>query len=445
MTLDRAIDLALEAAREKGLQAEISAVEATSTAIGFQSRKLDQYSVSESRQLGVRVVNGRHEGVAYSESLDPESLIEMIEEAAANAKMIQKELDLELQGEIETPKLSDIYNPGLESVPTDKKIQFAEELEATALDTDQRIISVPYCRYTDRRVSRTIANTRGFRAQYQTNGCTTYVACLANDNEGSVMAWDVSFSRDFNALDAKKLAKSAAEKTLERLGARRPSNGKYTIVFENRVAEEFLSLMSSYFSGKSVYEKTSPLADKKGQKIFADVLTVVDDPFLAQGQSSRPFDDEGYASKKTTLVENGRLMGFLTNSVYARLMKEPHTAHGSRSPSTDLSVSPSNLVVTPGQRPLADLLAADKNVILITDLLGRAGFRAASGDFSLPVEGLMYVDGRMDHALKDFLISGNILDLFKRVEAVGNDSLVPVSDCVSPSLLIRDVNVAGKA
>ena len=73
-----------------------------------------------------------------------------------------------------------------------------------------------------------------------------------------------------------------------------------------------------------------------------------------------------------------------------------------------------------------------------------AGFRAASGDFSIPVQGFQYQNGQQTLALKDFLISGNILELLNTVEAVGNDVQRPVSGTVCPSLLIREVNISGQ-
>jgi PmbA protein len=442
--MDKAVDAVLEIAQSKGYQLEVLGAEKLSTAISYQGRKLEQFQFSETRQLGVRLIDGQHEGVAYTESLDPDSLESVVSEARENARMIKREWISELHSASSLPDLKGIYNPLLEDVAVEKKLDAAAGLESAALDYDTRITNVAYARYGDTRMQSWIANTRGLRGSYRLNACYAYAHCLAKDGDAGVMAGDFELHRGFDKLDTKRIAETAARKTLERLGADRPATGKYTIVFENRVAEDLVGMIAGYFSGKSVDDKTSPLAGKLGQKIFSEQITLTDDPHFIEGQGSRPFDDEGYATQKTALIENGRVNAFLTNSVLARKLKLAHTASAARAPSTDLDVTMSNLLVKPGTHTLESLLNADSKVILITDIMGKAGFRAASGDFSLPVEGQLYENGKRVAPLKDFLISGNILQLFSAVEAVGQDVMLPTGHTVSPSLLVRGLNVAGK-
>lgn len=445
-TVDRAIDQILEMASQRRLDLEVLATARRSTGISFQKRKMDKFNFSETRQLGVRVLDGKHEGVAYTESLDPESLEGVIEEALSNARVIRREWVAELKEKAPLPEMKELYNPALDRVDPAAKIKTAAALEARALDFDPRIQSVAYSGYGDGRAESWIANTRGLRGSYATNVCYGYARCLANDGpDGKVMSGDHDMARDFSELNTKRIAETAARKTLERLGATRPRTGVYSVVFENRVAEKLIGAIANYFSAKAVDEKTSPLSDKMGQAVFAPNLTIVDDPFYAGGAGARPFDDEGYPSMKTPLVQQGRLVAFLSNSALARKMKLAHTASGARSPSSDLDVSSSNLIVTPGRSTLAELLAADSKTILITELMGMAGFRATSGDFSIPVEGFLYEGGKRVAPLKDFLISGNILQLFQGIEGLGNDVLAPLGTAVSPSLLVRGMNVAGRA
>lgn len=443
--MDRAIDYLLDAASTRKLDLEVLGNHRRSTAIYFSGRKMDQFSFSETRQLGVRLISGNNEGVAYTESLDHESLENVLDEAKANAKMIHREWISELHSGGRLPEMPEIYNSALDEVPMAEKIVQAEKLEAVALDYDQRIASVPYSRYGDGSSQLWAANTKGLRGTYRTNICFGYARCLAKDGDNSVMAGEYETHHTFEGLNSERVAKSAARKTLERMGAVRPEIGRYTVVFENRVAETLIGLIASYFNAKAVDEKTSPLAGKLGQKLFSAQLTLTDDPFFKNGAASRPFDDEGYASMKTVLVEDGKVNAFLTNSVLARKMKLAHTASADRAPSTDLGVSPTNIVVKPGHQSAEALLAADAKVILVTDILGTAGFRGSSGDFSIPIEGHMYENGKRGLPLKDFLMSGNILQLLSSIEAVGNDALPPVGNIVCPSLLVRALNIAGKA
>lgn len=443
--MDQALDYLLESAKEQKLSVEVMALQKSSTGISFQDRKLEQFDFSETRQLGVRVLDGKHEGVAYTESLDSDSLDDVLDEARANAKMIEREWISELHAGESLPQMRELYNPSLDDVSTDDKIRAAGLLESAALDFDPRIEKVASARYGDTKYESWLANSKGLRASFKGNTCYAYAYAMAKDGDNNVMAYHYDAGRDFGKLDVATIAKRSAEKTLQRIGASRPTTGLYTIVFENRVAESLIEMITGYFSAKSVDKKSSPLAGKLGQPVLSRKLNLTDDPFFTAGHGARPFDDEGYASRKTALVENGVIANFLTNSIMAKKMKLAHTASAARSPSSDLDVSASNIVVTPGKAGLNELLNADAQVILITDVLGRAGFRATSGDFSLPVEGHLYSQGKPSRPLKDFLISGNILQLLNAVEEVGSDALPPVGNTICPSLLVRGVNVAGQA
>lgn len=443
--LKNAIDYLLNKSSSLKSELEVMGVHRKNTAISFQERKMDQFSFSETRQVGVRVIDGSNEGVAYSESLEPTSLDEMLAEATANSKMIKKEWPSKLNKGLNLPKMDAIYNPELENVPIEEKIRLASEFEVAALDFDKRITSVPYTRYTDASAEFWLANSSGLNGHYKANSVGGYTYCLAKDGELGVMGGEHDMQRSFNKINAKEIARKAAERTISRLGATRPATGRYTVVVENRVAEALIGLMGNYFSAKAVDEKTSPLANKLGSKIFSDQLSIVDDPFTLQGAASRPFDDEGFPSQKTVLIEKGVLRSYLTDSSLSEKLKLPHTASASRSPSTDLDVSSTNLVVQPGSQSLEQLLKSNNKVILLTNPLGFAGVRYTSGDFSIPMEGYMYENGQRVGALKDFLISGNLLQLFSNVAGVGNDILAPLGTIICPSLLIHDVNVAGQS
>ncbi len=444
MEMAEALDYLLETAATEKLDLEIMGMQRTSTAISFQQRKMDQFSFSETRQLGIRFIEGKHEGVAYTESLDRDSLDSLITESRANAKMIQREWISELHSPSSLPEMNELYNPALDEVLVEQKIKAASQLESTALEFDRRITKVPHARYGDSNHQSWLANSKGLRATYKANLCYAYAYAMAQDGDNNVMAYNYEAHRDFKDLSTEKIAKVSAEKTIARIGATRPETGIYTVVFENRVAETLIGLITNYFSAKAIDDKSSPLIGKLGQKIFSPNLTITDDPFHKLGHGSRPFDDEGYPSKATTLVQDGLVSSFLTNSIMAKKLKLPHTASAARSPSTDLDISASNIVVKPGTKAISELLNGDQKVILITAVMGMAGFRATSGDFSLPVEGHLYENGKLVRPLKDFLISGNILQLLSSIEAVGSDALLPIGNTICPSLLVRGLNVAGQ-
>jgi len=211
------------------------------------------------------------------------------------------------------------------------------------------------------------------------------------------------------------------------------------------VAAEFIGLFTDYFSAKAVFYKESLFKDDLGKTIASPIVTFTDDPFLKDGAATRAFDSEGAASKMTSLIENGVLKNFLTNSVYAKRMKLPQTASGARSARSELGIAISNLVVKPGTETLEQLLAKYPKVIYITDFTGyHAGFQESSGDFSLQSEGELWENGKRVKPLCNFVTAGNVRQLLKDVEAVSSRRLKPTDSVVCPDLLIRSLSVAGK-
>ena len=91
-------------------------------------------------------------------------------------------------------------------------------------------------------------------------------------------------------------------------------------------------------SGRAVQQKQSFLADKKGQKIGSDALTLIDDPFVVSGLGSRLYDGDGITAVRRTMIEAGVLQEFFVDWYYSRKLGWEPTTGGA-----------SNLIIPPGQ------------------------------------------------------------------------------------------------
>src|SRR5690606_9164189 len=98
------------------------------------------------------------------------------------------------------------------------------------------------------------------------------------------------FTRDFDSIKTEELATKAAKEALSRLGAVVPSSKKSPVLLRNDVAQTYLGLFAQMFSGQKVYDSTSPLKNKLGQKLTPDFWTLTDDPFYHGAFNGRPID-----------------------------------------------------------------------------------------------------------------------------------------------------------
>src|SRR5690606_16402893 len=119
---------------------------------------------------------------------------------------------------------------------------------------------------------------------------------------------DFSSRLHFADLDTPQaIGRRAGERAVRRLNARKVATARVPVVFDPRVARGLASHLAGAINGASVARKTSFLRDMMGRKIAAAGITVTDDPTRRRGQSSRPFDGEGIAGRKLTVVEDGVL------------------------------------------------------------------------------------------------------------------------------------------
>ena len=118
--------------------------------------------------------------------------------------------------------------------------------------------------------------------------------------------------KDIKELKPTVLAKVAVKEALIRIGGEAVQSGNYKVVLRNDVAGELLATFSGAFSGDNVHKGLSLLKGKENTIICSEKVTLVDDPLMAEGLASSPFDGEGVATYKSN-NRKGRLMTFLHN------------------------------------------------------------------------------------------------------------------------------------
>lgn len=418
--------------------------------------KLEKFDSSQSHVGGLRVILNGVEGYCWTESLADDDLQAAYYEALENARFAARgrtadQLATEavemFQPESKVVEDTSLFNDSLTSVSIDDKIARAIEIERRTKETDARIASVPYNSYGESSGEFLVFNSRGVRGRQRRTSVSGYSYCLAKQGDETRMAGESFFTRDASVVASAVLdevARTAAEKALSKLGASSPETGRYPIVIDRDVVAELFGLIVGYFSAKSVSEKTSIFGEDLGKPIASPLLSLTDDPAISGGVGNQTFDAEGAPARKTELIRDGVLKSFLTNSVYAKKLRLPHTANASRSPKGELGIGPSNLIVAPGKDSFESLLKAYPKLIYVTDFTGyHAGFREGSGEFGFQSEGELFENGKRTKALCNFVVAGSIRELLSGVEKVSSRTTKIVSSVVAPDLLITSLSVAG--
>jgi len=229
---------------------------------------------------------------------------------------------------------------------------------------------------------------------------------------------------------AAAVGREAAQRALSRLGAKKPPSAVMTLVIDNRAAGRLMGALGGPLSGASLQQKRSFLEGQLGQVVGSSLLDVADDPLIPKALGSRLYDGEGLAARRRPVFEKGVLRSYYVDTYYGKKLKMAPTSGGV-----------SNLAWTPGARPQAAILKDVGEGLLVTGFLG-GNSNGTTGDYSLGVQGFRIRGGERAEPVGEMNIAGNMLDLLKKLTAVGDDPW-PYSSMRTPTLVFEGVQVAG--
>src|SRR5438093_2119660 len=248
-------------------------------------------------------------------------------------------------------------------------------------------------------------------------------------------------TRKRERLDApEEIGQTAARRALRRLGARRVKTCEVPVIFDPEMAASLIRHIAGAAAGPSLYRGASFLVGKLGEQIASPAVTLVDDGTVPGALGSRPFDGEGLPVRRTVIVDGGVLRSYLLDTYSGRKLGMPSTHHAARDGS-GVSVSTTNLYLAAGESTPADLIKSVKNGLYVTELIG-FGVNGVTGDYSRGAVGMWIENGELAYPVEEITVAGNLLDMFRAVEGVGND-LVFRDRAAAPTLLIGRMVVAG--
>lgn len=412
------------------------------------NQKVDNYVVSDTEGVALRGVGSDGVGHSYTERLDEESAEMIVEEAYQNGKFTDSN-ERPLFPKNYDHSVNVVKKPEeMEEFQTEEKIRMVLNLENEALKLDSRVTKTQMCTYEDSRTVRRVKNTMGLDLEESSYMGYIYLSVVAEQDKDVSTGSSYGVFKNPNEIQIAKIAKEAVEEAVSLLAARPVGSGNYRAVIRNRVFVDILEGFMPAFSGLNVQRGLSFLKGKEGDLIGSPEITIIEDPFMEGGYCSCEFDDEGYKTSRKTIVDRGRLNGFLYDSVASGNIGRDSTGNGFRgSIKSTIGIRPTNILVKKGTRELIRIIEEMDSGIFITEVSGlHSGLDSVSGDFSLQAQGFEIVKGTLGRPIKGITISGNLIQLLKGVEEVSDDILfgIPGDGCYgAPSIKINSISVSG--
>jgi len=436
----------LTAAKQAGADTcDAIAVDGTSISIDVRAGALEHAERSEGIDIGLRVFVGQRSAIVSSSDTKPDTLTEMAERAVAMAKEAPEDPHAgladpdQLATDLEVARL-EMCDPAAE--PAAEALQAeAARAEAAALENkDIAQVQSASAGYNRRQIHLSASN--GFSGGYARTD--QGVSCVAISGTGTDMERDYDYdSRIFQSdmRDAAEIGRIAAERAVERAGARRPKTGAYPVLFDERIASSLIGHLISAANGATIARGSGWLRDLMGEQILPSGLSVIEDPHRLRTSGSKLFDAEGLPTKRRAIVENGVLQGWTLDLANARKLGMQSTGNAARGTSSGPSPSTTNLALTQGDKSRADLLADMGTGLLITSMIGST-INPNTGDYSRGASGFWVENGEVTYPVNECTVAGNLRDMLMRMTPA-NDARAHLSTVV-PSILVEGLTLAGE-
>ena len=305
----------------------------------------------------VRAIVGKRTGVATTNVLNDGALRETVARAVEMAKLAPEDPDLPRlpSGTVsQTPEGAYVRDTAHATPHT--RAQMCDAIFKTAEEREYWCAGF----VTTSESGITIVNSSGARASFDGTDSGVNVKMNAPDSTGFAEGYDNDVSR----LDAHAIGLTSAQKAEQSAHPRSVDPGEWTVILEPAAFGELFSYLVDHFSAQSYDEGSSFLSDGLNRAYLGENVNISDD-YAHPLNPGMPFDYEGQPTQRLALIEGGVAKNIVTDSYWAGKLNRPNTGHALPAPNAH-GPQAGHVVVTPGSKPVAELISETKRGLLIS-------------------------------------------------------------------------------
>ena len=397
----------------------------------FESWHLDEGIVkSGSYQIdqgvGVRAVSGEKTAFAYADSLSADAIrraaqaVRVIGEAGNTAPV---RVPAQVSG---CPNAYGALNP-IATLDSPQKVALLQKVETLARAADPRIVQV-MAGLTCEHDMIYIARLDGKHAADIRPLVRLSLTVIAKQGErreqgsaGGGGRFDLAY---FDDAKIQEYVNHAVQQALTNLESRPAPAGAMTVVLGSGWPGILLhEAVGHGLEGDFNRKQTSAFSGLIGQRVAAKGVTVIDQGNIAERRGSLNIDDEGNETRRTVLIEDGILTGYMQDETNARLMGASPTGNGRReSYSSAPMPRMTNTFMENGTHEAEEIIASIQKGIYAVNF-GGGQVDITSGKFVFSASEAWWVEnGKLQYPVKGATIIGNGPEVLKHVSMIGNDS-----------------------
>jgi len=450
--IDR-VQFAVDHARKLGADAAEAFVSDTqSVQINISNRKTEQANALCDAGIGIRILKDQKMVSGSSNDLGSDSVKALISDLSKKVLFHTVDEFNVIPGESNDVLVQDwsanadalSYDPKIDGVPVQEKINKAIRLETAGLDSSPKITGSMMVLYQDNTTHLYLANSNGISGWFPTSSCMGYVELSAAEKGDQQSGNYFQAKVNYDDLDTDLIGRRAAENALRMLGAKPINSCEIPMVVSPEVGTQILSYIVGMLSADEVQKGKSLFAGKLDTPVAARILNVIDDGKMKGGLNTNPVDGEGVPQQTTPLIVGGILKNYLYDSYTAKKGKAKSTGNYQRSGYQGSgSIGNTNLYLQKGGIKRKTLISGIDKGFYMQDAIGMfAGIDSTSGEFSIPAIGFMIEKGSITYPIRGISISGNLFDFLKSVDAIADD-LTWFQSVGCPTFSVTSIKIGG--
>lgn len=416
--------------------AEITAHKVDDADLYFQYTRSEGWSLEEGivktgsfsidQGVGVRAVSGEKTAFAYSDDISEASLLD----AARTVRTISAAgRNARVKAPVRKVATSRSLYGGVDPISTldsTAKVELLGKVEKLARSRDPRVAQVMAGLASEYDVV-LVARADGTLAADVRPLVRLSVTVIAEQNGRREMGSGGGGGRFglayFDDAQIAEYVDQAVQQALTNLESRPAPAGEMTVVLGPGWPGILLhEAIGHGLEGDFNRKGSSAFSGRIGERVAAKGVTVLDDGTIADRRGSLNVDDEGNATQRNVLIEDGILKGYIQDSLNARLMKVPPTGNGRRESYAHVPMPRmTNTYMLGGDRVPGEIVASIKKGLYATNF-GGGQVDITSGKFVFSASEAYWVEnGKIQYPVKGATLVGNGPDALTRVTMIGND------------------------
>lgn len=417
-------DIIAEALSHGGDYCDLYFEHTIGNSIGLEDNIVNRAASNINFGVGIRVLKGDQTGYSYTEEITPSSM----KLAAQTAASIADTRSHKTAGAFQKRRFPNFYkiNTPWEEVAISQKIPALEYINKKVFSLDGRV-KVCNVTYSDSSTYILFANSDGVVAADYQPMCTIGASVIAEQNgRREQNGYTISKRADLTMLNQEylsRIATKSVEGTVLLFEATTPRAGRMPMVLAAGSSGILLHEAIGHGIEADFNRRgESIFSDKIGKKVAEPFVTIIDDGTIPHMRGSINMDDEGNASQRTVLVENGTFVSYLHDRISARHYNVPPTGSGRRESFRHMPLPRMrNTYMLNGPHQKQEIIeSVDYGIYAETFTGGQV--KIGPGDFTFFIkQGYLIENGKLTRPIKDVNIIGNGPQVLSDIVMVGND------------------------